>query len=121
MSTTRRVLRVAARLAWWLICLGFGLALVHLAVSLAGVVATTILVTMVLVFGGIGAWAEYVEPRMFGPSGPAAPVEFVVAVDRQVASEIDREAFAEALWSVADAYIDLCRDRAGVVDEDGLG
>jgi hypothetical protein len=111
---------MAARLAWWLICLGLGLALVHLAVSVAGAVATAIFVTMVLVFGGIGAWAEYVEPRMFGPSAPAAPVEFVVAVDRQVAGELDHKAFAEALWSVADAYIDLCKDRAGVVDEDGF-
>jgi hypothetical protein len=69
MSPGRRFLRLAARLAWWLICLGFGLATMRLTVSLAGAMATAMFLAVVLLVGGIGAWAEYVEPRVFGVPG----------------------------------------------------
>ena len=57
---------------------------------------------------------------MFGPPVRRTGCEFVVAVDRQVAAELDHVAFARALSAVADAYLDECERRAGLVDEDGF-
>lgn len=120
MSAGRRFLRLCARLAWWLVCVGFGLAVMHVAVSLAGAVATTLLLTFVLLLGGIGAWAEYVEPRVFAPRASDSEAEFVVVVDRRVAAELDHVEFARALSAVADAYLVECERRAGLADRDGF-
>jgi hypothetical protein len=118
MSAGRRFLRLCARLAWWLVCVGFGLAVMHVAVSLAGAVATTLLLTFVLLMGGIGAWAEYVEPRVFAPRSADSDAEFVVVVDQRVAAEQDHVEFARALSAVADAYLVECERRAGLADGD---
>ena len=110
MSAGRRFLRLCARLAWWLVCLGFGLAVMH--------VATTLFLTFVLLMGGIGAWAEYVEPRVFAPRSADSDAEFVVVVDQRVAAEQDHVEFARALSAVADAYLVECERRAGLADGD---
>lgn len=120
MSAGRRFLRLVARLAWWLVCLGFGLAVMHVVVNLAGAVATSLVLTFVLLIGGIGAWVEYVEPRVFGPRSVDSGAEFVVAADRRIVAELDHVEFARALSAVADAYLVECERRAGLVDGDGL-
>ena len=120
MSAGRRFLRLCARLAWWLVCLGIGLAVVHVAVSLAGAAATTLFLTFVLLMGGIGAWVEYVEPRVFASRSADSDAEFVVVVDRRVAGELDHVEFARALSAVAAAYLVECERRAGLGDQGGF-
>jgi hypothetical protein len=118
MNAGRRFLRLCVRLAWWLVCAGIGLAVVHVAVSLAGAVVTTLFLTFVLLMGGIGAWAEYVEPRVFAPRSTDSDTEFVV--DRRVAAELDHVEFARALSAVADSYLVECERRAGLADQGGF-
>jgi hypothetical protein len=118
MSAGRRFLRLCVRLARWLVFVGIGLAAVHVAVSLAGVVATTLFLTFVLLMGGIGAWAEYVEPRVFASRSAGSDGEFAVVVDQRVAAELDHVEFARALSAVADAYLVECERRAGLADGD---
>ena len=120
MSAGRWFLRLCVRLAWWLVCVGIGLAVVHVAVGVVGVVATTLFLTFVLLIGGIGAWAEHVEPRVFGPRSAESDAEFVVVVDRRVAVELDHVEFARALSAVAGAYLVECERRAGLGDQGGF-
>jgi hypothetical protein len=120
MSVGRRFLRLAVRLAWWLVCLGLGLAVMHAAVSLAGAVVTSLFLAFVLLMGGIGTWAEYVEPRVFGRRSADSGAEFVAAADRRIVAELEHVEFARALSAVADAYLVECERRAGLAAGDGL-
>lgn len=109
------VVRVGRCLVW----LALFVAGVQVMADVFGVWPTAALVAAGLVVGGLAAWADHVEPRLFAPRFPE-PAEFVVQLDPPAGDEVDHLAFARALSAVADAYVEQCRRQAGVVDEDGF-
>ena len=55
---------------WWLVCVGFGLARVHVAVEPGRSVATTLLLTFVLLMGGIDCGRSSGRGSPFGEVCP---------------------------------------------------